>query len=283
MDTVQQFTPLRFRKMHGAGNDFVIVDARDGGLSVTPALARALGERHRGVGFDQLAVLAEVEGADIGVTFWNGDGSQAAACGNASRCIVALMLAEGRGPHVSLAVTGRAEPLTGRRRDDGLITVDMGEATADWRAIPLAEAVDTDALPLEGAPVAVGIGNPHCVHFVEDVEAVDLAARGAAVEHHPLFPERTNVQFAQVLSRDSLRVRVWERGAGATLASGSSACAVAVAGTRRGLTDARVAVHLPGGTLEIALEGTRVHMAGPVAEVFEGTLSPAFLDAVLRP
>ncbi len=279
--------PLRFLKMHGAGNDFVVIDARGRSDPVTPALARALADRHRGIGCDQVAVLgtAEVDAgvdADLGVTFWNADGSRAAACGNATRCIADLLFAEGRGPEVSIQVAGRVGVLAARRRADGLIEVDMGPAATGWREIPLAQDADTLALPLSGAPVAVSMGNPHAVHFVDDLGAVDLARDGARVETDPLFPERTNVQFVEVIDRTRVRALVWERGAGATLASGSSACAIAVAGARRGLTERAVAVHLPGGVLEANWRADgHVVMAGPVAHVFEGRLTPGFVAEAL--
>lgn len=271
---------MRFRKMHGLGNDFVMIDARGAADPMTPALATALGDRHRGIGFDQLAVLFEAPDADIGVQFWNADGSRASACGNATRCIADLLLAEGLGPTLAIAVAGRGT-LLAWRRGDGLIEVDMGAPLLDWADIPLAEAVDTLALPLPGAPVAVGMGNPHCVHFVETLEGFDWQARGAAIECHPLFPERTNVQFVEIVDGSHVRARVWERGVGPTLASGSSACAVAVAGARRGLTGRRVAVELPGGTLHIHWSDTdAVLMAGAVSHVFEGDLAPSWLAAL---
>ncbi|MGF1658546.1 MAG: diaminopimelate epimerase [Rubrimonas sp.] len=273
--------PLRFRKMHGLGNDFVVIDARSGdAAAMTPALARALGDRRRGVGFDQLAMLSDAPGADVAVAYWNADGSRAAACGNATRCVAALMLAEGLGPDLRIEVAGRGV-LEARRREDGLIEVDMGAPATGWRDVPLSEAADALALPLPGNPAALSMGNPHCVHFVADLAAVDWRARGAEVETHPLFPERTNVQFAQVIDRGHVRARVWERGVGPTLASGSSACAIAVAGALRGLTDRRVAVELEGGTLEIDWRADgHVLMAGPVADVFTGEIAPEFLAAL---
>ena len=277
MDTVTT-RPLRFRKMHGAGNDFLVIDARGRPDPVTPDLARALGDRHRGVGFDQLAVILADPEADARLVFRNADGSRAGACGNATRCVADLLMREG----VAAPRLRTDHGLLGAvRRADGLVEVDMGPALTDWRAIPLAREVDTDALPLPGAPVAVGMGNPHAVHFVADLGAVDLAARGPAVERHPLFPERTNVQFVEVIDRSHVRALVWERGVGRTLASGSSACAIAVAGRRRGLTGDRLNVALEGGTLEVALGADgRALLAGPVAEVFEGRLSAGFLAGV---
>ncbi len=265
--------------MHGLGNDFIIIDARGAGDPVTPALARALGDRHRGVGFDQLAVITDSETADASVTFWNADGSTAGVCGNATRCVAHLLLAEsGAGTLAMDTANGR---LTAERLADGRIRVDMGPARTGWRDIPLAEEADTVALPLHGNPGAVSMGNPHCVFFVDDAEAVSLAEVGPRWEHHPLFPERTHVEFVHTLSRAEVRLRVWERGAGITLACGSGACAAVVAGIRKGLLERRVTVHLDGGALEIEWrENGHVCMTGPVSHVFEGHLSPKFLAQV---
>jgi diaminopimelate epimerase len=269
---------LAFRKMHGAGNDFVVIDARGRADPVTPALARALGDRHRGVGFDQLAVIRDAEECDATLVFFNADGSPAGACGNATRCVAHLLMREGVAEPVLATGNGR---LRACRRADGLIAVDMGPARTGWRDIPLASEADTLALPLEGAPAAVSMGNPHCVFFVPDLTSVDLSVIGPATERDALFPERTNVQVAEVIGPERIRARVWERGVGETLASGSSACAIAVAGARRGLTGRAVAVELPGGTLHAAWrEDGHVVLAGPVAEVFEGRLAPAFLAGI---
>jgi diaminopimelate epimerase len=272
-------TGLRFLKMHGLGNDFVIIDARGAGDPVTSELALALGDRHRGVGFDQLAVIADSDDADANVTFWNADGTGAGACGNATRCVAHLLMEETGVAAVALnTANGR---LTGERLADGRIRIDMGPARTGWRDIPLAEEADTIALPLPGNPGAVSMSNPHCIFFVADAEAVPLAEIGPDWEHHPIFPARTNVEFAQVISRDEVRLRVWERGAGITLACGSGACATVVAGVRKGLLDRRVTINVDGGALEIEwLENGRVLMAGPIAHVFEGRLSPAFLATV---
>jgi diaminopimelate epimerase len=265
---------LRFRKMHGLGNDFVVIDARGGRDPVTPGLVRRIADRHRGVGFDQLAVIRDGTDATR-VEFWNADGSPAAACGNATRCVAHLLMSETGVRRLALR-TGRgllhavAEP-------SGRIAVNMGPPIEDWRAIPLARAVDLDALPLEGAPSAIGMGNPHCVFIVPDAEAAPVETLGPVVERDPLFPERTNVEFVEVLDRETIRMRVWERGLGVTLACGSGACAAAVATARRGLTGRRVAVRLDGGTLGIDWRDDGVWMTGPVAEVFEGRLAPGFL------
>jgi diaminopimelate epimerase len=269
---------IAFRKMHALGNDFVIIDQRQREAALTPALVRAIGDRHRGVGFDQLAEILPGGNATAGVRFWNADGSRAQACGNATRCIADLLIAETGLPGVTLASdTG---VLAGRRRPDGLIEVDMGRPRFGWRDIPLTRAADTLNLPIHGTPAACSMGNPHCSFFVEDLSTVPLEALGPGVENHPLFPERTNVQFVQVLARDHARVRVWERGVGMTLASGSSSCAVLANAVRRGLMDRRATLVLDGGPLEIEWrDDDHLLMAGPVAHVFEGTLSPAFLEA----
>lgn len=266
---------LRFRKMHGLGNDFVVVDARGGVDPVTPALARALGDRHRGVGFDQLAVIRDADGADARIDFWNADGSMAGACGNATRCVARLLFDESGGT-AAVIETERGR-LTARDLGDGRIAVNMGAPTPHWREIPLARDIDADPLPIEGSPAAVGMGNPHCVFVVPDAEAVDVAGIGARIEHHSLFPEATNVEFVEILDRETIRMRVWERGAGITLACGSGACAAVVVTAGRGLTGRRVTVQLDGGPLEIDWREDGVWMTGPTAVVFEGHLSPQFL------
>ncbi|MBC7141989.1 MAG: diaminopimelate epimerase [Rhodobacteraceae bacterium] len=267
---------LPFMKMHGAGNDFVIIDSRGRDAVTTAALAAALGDRHRGVGFDQLAEIRDAAGADYALDFWNSDGSRAGACGNASRCVADHVMAGLGRDRVSF--TTERGTLAAVRRADGLVSVNMGAPLLDWEGVPLAEPADLLHLPIQGDPAAVGMGNPHCVFFVADAEAVDLAAQGAAMEHHPLFPEATNVEYASVTGPDRLRMRVWERGAGITLACGSGACATAVAAHRRGLTGRKVTLDLDGGTLEIDWRADGVWMAGPAAHVFDGVLTPAFLS-----
>ena len=264
-------------KMHGLGNDFVVIDARARVVSVTADLARALGDRHRGVGFDQLALMTQGT-ADVHLTFFNADGSTSAACGNATRCIARFMMDETGKDNLHLT-TDRGD-LYARDAGQGLTSVNMGAPQTGWQEIPLAEETDTLHLPIEGDPVATGMGNPHCTFFVEDAEVVPLDTFGPRYEHHPLYPLRTNVQVAQIVGPDHIRMRVWERGVGVTLASGSSSCAVAVAAARRGLTGRKVRVDLDGGTLHIDWAEDGVWMTGPTTHVFSGALTPDFLAAL---
>jgi diaminopimelate epimerase len=269
---------LPFMKMHGLGNDFVIIDSRSGDRVTTCALARALGDRRRGVGFDQLAEIRPGNDADIELEFWNADGTTAGACGNATRCVAAHVMAQtGRR---DLSIRTQRGILVAVQQADGQVSVNMGPPQLDWRQIPLAHAVDTDHLPLDGNPVGVGMGNPHCVFFINDVAAVDVAARGAEIEHHPLFPQATNVEFAQIRAPGEIRMRVWERGTGITLACGSGACATAVAAHRRGLTGAKVRMQLDGGWLTLDWRDDGVWMTGATVHVFSATLEPAFLEAL---
>ncbi|MGB8812291.1 MAG: diaminopimelate epimerase [Paracoccaceae bacterium] len=268
---------LGFMKMHGLGNDFVVIDSRGREAVTTAALARALGDRHRGVGFDQLAEIRDVEGADFGLDFWNSDGSRAGACGNATRCVSDHVM-RGSGQNAVTMITARGM-LRAVRRPDGLVSVNMGQPQTGWAEVPLARDVDVLHLPLAGDPVAVGMGNPHCVFFVPDAEAVDVAGLGARFEGDPLFPQKTNVEFVSVTGPDRLRMRVWERGAGITLACGSGSCAVAVAAHARGLTGRHVFIDVDGGTLEVEWRDDGVWMTGPTAYVFDGVLTPAFLAA----
>ncbi|MEP2954584.1 MAG: diaminopimelate epimerase [Sulfitobacter sp.] len=268
---------LPFMKMHGLGNDFVVFDARAEAIDVTPAMAQAIGHRQFGVGFDQLAVITQGTG-DAHLTFYNSDGSLSAACGNATRCIARYLMDEsGRD---SLHLTTARGDLAAKDAGGGLTSVNMGHPQLNWDEVPLAREMDTLHLPINGDPVATGMGNPHCTFFVDDAEAMDLSDLGPRAEHDPLYPERTNVQVAQIVGPDHIRMRVWERGVGVTLASGSSSCATAVAAARRGLTGRAVRIDLDGGTLHIDWREDGVWMTGPTAHVFSGTFTPDFLESL---
>ncbi|MEG3660769.1 diaminopimelate epimerase [Celeribacter halophilus] len=268
---------LPFLKMHGLGNDFVIIDSRGREAIVTPELAKAIGDRHRGVGFDQLAEIRTSSSADIDLDFWNSDGSRAGACGNATRCVGRLMLDETGKDEVTIR-TERGILIARRAGDE--VSVNMGHPQRMWDEVPLSHPVDTDFLPLEGEPVAVGMGNPHAVFFVDDIQKVDVPNWGKKVEYDPLFPQRTNVEFAEVRARDEIRMRVWERGTGITLACGSGACATAVAASVRGLTDRKVRMEVDGGWLTLDWRDDGVWMTGPTQLVFKAEFDTSFLERI---
>ena len=272
----QDARALPFMKMHGLGNDFVVIDSRQREAALTPARVAAIADRHMGVGFDQLAVITQT-GTQPHLTFYNSDGSTSAACGNATRCIARHLMDQSGETRLSLTTDrGTLEAVDA---GNGLTSVNMGPPQLDWAEIPLAEEMDTLELPIEGGPTATGMGNPHCTFFVEDAEAVALATFGPRYEHHPLYPQRTNVQVASLLGENHLRMRVWERGVGVTLASGSSSCATAVAAARRGLTGRSVRIDLDGGSLQIDWREDGVWMTGGTAHVFDGHFTAQWLDA----
>jgi len=272
---------LPFTKMQGLGNDFVVLDARRKAIPLSLADRRRIADRRLGVGCDQLIVLepSQSAGTDVFMRIYNTDGSEARACGNATRCIAARLMEE-RGAD-RLAIETVAGVLQARDAGHGLVSVDMGEIRTGWQEIPLAQACDTLHLPLAlgplSDPVAVNVGNPHCVFFVPDVAAIDFERLGPELEQAPLFPDRSNIEIVQVLAPDRLRMRIWERGVGITQASGSGSCASLVAAARRGLTGRRATVVLDGGSLEIEwLANNHIIMTGPWAESFKGEIT---LDA----
>ncbi|MBK1697076.1 diaminopimelate epimerase [Rhodovibrio salinarum] len=278
-----------FTKMHGLGNDFVVVDARTLPFALDDATARRIADRRTGVGCDQLIVLepATDPRAHLLMRIRNSDGGEVKACGNATRCVAARVLDEqGGGEVVVQTAAGLLTAWDVGTDADGTrrIMVDMGLARTAWQDIPLSREVDTAHLPLQSGPlrdaVGVSMGNPHAVFFVDDAEAVALATYGPELEHDPLFPERANISAAQLLDADTIRLRVWERGAGITQACGTGACATLVAAVRRGLTGRRATVRLDGGDLEVQWQDDgHVLMTGPVAESFTGTLNERMLAA----
>jgi diaminopimelate epimerase len=256
----------RFLKMHGLGNDFVIFDARETPLGMDEARARTLADRRTGIGCDQLIVLEPSDAADVRMRIWNSDGGEVESCGNASRCVAALI-----GGDCTIETAGG---LLSASSTDGAATVDMGEPRFGWDEIPLAYPMDTDHMPVGWEelrdPAAVNVGNPHVIFFVADAEAVSLERLGPQIEQDPLFPERVNVNVAS-LDDGALRLHVWERGAGLTQACGTGACATAVAAIRRKLVTSPVEVRLPGGALTIAwAPGETIRMSGPAAHAFSG-------------
>ncbi|WAT18631.1 diaminopimelate epimerase [Aurantiacibacter sp. MUD11] len=260
---------VEFIKMHGLGNDFVVLDARQAALpAIHGQIARAIADRRQGIGCDQLILLEPDADATVRMRIFNADGGEVEACGNATRAIGLLL-----GQPATIMTKGG---LVATRPDANGIAVDMGEPRFDWDAIPLAYAMDTLSMPVGWEeleqPAAVNVGNPHVIFFVEDQATVDLARLGPAIETDALFPDRINVNVATVADRQTIHLRVWERGAGLTRACGTGACATAVAAMRRGLTGREVTVHLPGGPLMIGWgEDNRITMTGAATEAFRGS------------
>ena len=258
---------LRFHKMHGLGNDFVVIDARQAPVAMDSARARAIADRREGIGCDQVILVEPSDVADARMRIWNSDGGEVEACGNASRAVALLLggqsTLETLGGRLQLAVDG------------ALATVDMGSPHFGWDQIPLAYAMDTAHLPVGwdelSDPAAVNVGNPHVIFFVDNCDGVDLERLGPQIEHDPLFPDRVNVNVATVEAPDRIRLRVWERGAGLTRACGTGACATAVAAIRSGRVESPVTVALPGGELLIDwTPGGNISMSGPATHVFTG-------------
>ena len=267
----------RFVKMHGCGNDFVVLDERQVRHDLTPAQVVVIADRRRGIGCDQLiSIELGGDGADVFMRIRNPDGSEAGACGNATRCVAALIAPDlGR---TNLTIRTVAGDLPATLLPDGAVCVDMGPARLDWRDVPLARAADTLRLDLTRGPVAnpaaCSMGNPHATFLVDDLTAVPVAEIGPSLEHDALFPQRANIGFAQVLGSDRLRLRVWERGAGLTLACGSGACAALVNAHRRGAVGRRATVEMDGGEVVIEWrEDGHVLMTGPVATAFTGQIA----------
>ena len=281
---------LPFLKMHGLGNDFIVLDGREGSAMHDALQMQALADRHKGIGCDQLMVLMPpLEGIDVGLDMYNADGSVAGACGNGTRCVASLMMDE-KGENQVVIRTKAGDLLAWRDMVGADISVQMGPVHTSWQDIPLSRAADTAALDLGldgfGMATAVSVGNPHAVFFIENAEAVDIEKWGPKAETHPIFANRANIEFVQVLSRREIRMRVWERGVGITMACGSGACAAVSASVLRGLTENQVTVQLDGGALEIdwrdgdAVSGGQIVMTGPVSQVASGIIPAAFFASL---
>jgi len=282
-----------FRKMNGLGNDFAVFDARRAELPFDRALVRAISDREHGIGCDQLIRMEPSDEADVFMRIWNCAGDEVEACGNATRCIGHLMLSETGKDEVSVR-TGAGTLLCRRGAREGDISVDMGVPRFGWQEIPLAEEFsDTRKIELQVGPITapilhspsvVNVGNPHCIFWVEDIEAYDLARLGPMLENHPMFPERANISLGQLTERNQIRLKVWERSAGLTRACGTAACAAAVAAMRLHMTERQVTIHLPGGPLDIAWRERDGHilMTGPYQLDYEGEIDLAELAAAER-
>lgn len=273
---------IPFRKMNGLGNDFVVLDARVHPLAVSEDQARAIADRKTGVGCDQLIVMEKSPTADVRMRIWNAEGGEVQSCGNASRCIADIVMAEkGR---ASATIDTKGGFLTAHQAGKLMVRIDQGKPRFDWKDIPLSEAFpDTRHIELQVGPIdrplihspsVVNVGNPHCIFWVNDLAVVDLGKVGPMIEHHPLFPERTNVELAKVVARDHVVLHVWERGAGLTKACGTAACAVMAAGYRLKMIDRECRVTLPGGDLFMAVNEDNGHvlMTGPLEYEFDGVL-----------
>jgi diaminopimelate epimerase len=277
-----------FLKMHGLGNDFVVLDARGHALDLTMLRRRAIADRRLGVGCDQLIVLEPPteRDADVFMRIYNPDGTEAQACGNATRCVASVVMDERKSDDVTIqTVAGLLESQKVGRGANGLpvISVDMGLVRMDWREIPVAAACDTNHLPVGLGPlqdpVGTNVGNPHATFFVDELESIPITELGPKLEHDPFFPERVNVGVAQIVGENRLKLSVWERGAGLTLACGSGACAAGVAAARRGLTGRKVDVVVEHGTLTIEwLRDDHVSMTGGISLAYRGELDRSLLS-----
>ena len=280
---------MKFEKMHGLGNDFIVLDRRNTQIDLPPALLARLADRQRGIGCDQVLVLDRPgdPAAAALLRIYNRDGSEAEACGNGTRCVAAKLLAETG--QASVMIETIAGLRFASRAAGGQVQVDMGLAQLEWQAIPLAVATDTLYVPLAvpgfvGAAVCTNMGNPHATFFLDEIAAIDLPRIGPLLECQPIFPQRANIGFAQIIDRTRLRFRVWERGSGETLACGSGACGAVVGASRRGLTERRVTVELQHGELLIEwLASGRVLMTGPVAYVFAGDFKTSDAASATKP
>jgi diaminopimelate epimerase len=278
---------IPFRKMNGLGNDFVVLDARTRPLAISDDQARAIADRKTGVGCDQLIVMEKSPKADVRMRIWNAEGGEVQSCGNASRCIADIVMAENGSASATIDTKGGF--LTAHQAGKLLVRIDQGKPRFDWKDIPLSEAFpDTRHIELQVGPIdrplihspsVVNVGNPHCIFWVNDIAVVDLGRVGSMIEHHPLFPERTNVELAKVVARNHVVLQVWERGAGLTKACGTAACAVMAAGYRLKLIDRECRVTLPGGDLFMAINEDNGHvlMTGPLEYEFEGVLPAGLL------
>jgi diaminopimelate epimerase len=273
--------PVNFTKMHGLGNDFVVIDAIRQDVSLTASQVRFIADRHFGVGCDQLLLVEKPdnEGADFRYRIFNADGGEVEQCGNGARCFAVFVRDKGLTTSDAITVDTRGGRIILQIEHDGQVTVDMGIPVFIPENIPFVaeNQQDTYQLLVNGHEYAIGVvsmGNPHAVLLVDDVAAADVDTTGAAIESHERFPRHVNVGFMQIQARDDIHLRVFERGVGETLACGTGACAAVASGIRQGLLDNRVAVHLPGGTLHIDWQGIGqpLYMTGPATTVFEGTI-----------
>ena len=269
---------IPFIKMHGLGNDFLIIDCRKNDYQFSNTQIKLLGNRNLGVGFDQFVLMynAEKDNAHVFLKFWNSDGSTSSTCGNATRCVADIIMNETGLDSVDIATS--AEKIKCLKLNNGQISTNLGIPKTAWNDIPLSEKCDTRKLPIEGNPIATSIGNPHCTFFVENLNKFSISKIGQETEINPLFPEKTNVQIAEVVDESKIKVKVWERGSGITMASGSSACAVAFSAKRLNLTKDSVKIILDGGIVDVHCKDDGVWVSGDIRYVFSGKISSLLFD-----
>jgi diaminopimelate epimerase len=274
---------MDFAKMNGLGNEICVLDARKDSIPLTSEVISALGNAETGIGFDQIMILQAPKNrlADAFTQIWNADGTQVSACGNGARCVAWYLMRETGQDHI--VIETQAGLLGASRAGVSSVSVDMGEPRLEWDQIPMSERMDTMRIELQVGPIddpimhgpgCVSMGNPHVVFLVPDIELAPIKEVGPMIEHHPLFPEGVNVGFAQIMARDHIRLRVWERGAGLTKACGTGACAALVVAARRRLCDRSARVQLDGGDLLIEWRASDNHiiMTGPVEWEADGTI-----------
>ena len=269
---------IPFIKMHGLGNDFLIIDCRENNYKFSKSQIILLGNRNIGVGFDQFVLMynSDKENIQTFLKFWNSDGSSSSTCGNATRCVADIIMNETGLNEVNIATS--AEIIKCVKLANGQISTNMGIPKIKWQDIPLSVKCDTSKLPIDGNPLATSIGNPHCTFFVENLNQFSIYKIGKKTEINPLFPERTNVQIAEIVNESKIKVKVWERGSGITMASGSSACAVAFSAKRLNLTKNSVQIILDGGTVNVDCKKDGIWVSGDIKYVFSGKISSLLFD-----
>ena len=269
---------IPFIKMHGLGNDFVIIDCRRNDYNFSNSQIKLLGNRNLGIGFDQFVLMHNSDNDSVHtfLKFWNSDGSKSSTCGNATRCVADILMNETGLDTINISTS--AEVIKCIKLTNGQISTNLGIPKIKWSEIPLSEECDTSKLPIEGAPVATSFGNPHCTFFVDDLDKFSISQIGKKTEINPIFPKKTNVQIAKVIDESTIKVKVWERGSGITMASGSSACAVAFSAKRLCLTKDLVQIILDGGLVKVECKEDGVWITGDVKYVFSGKISSLLFD-----
>ena len=268
---------MKFVKMHGLGNDFIIFDGRYDAINLTKSMVKALADRNKGIGCDQIAIIGSSTSCYATLDFWNSDGTRSDTCGNATRCIGDILFQETNSNYLTLETNERKIEC---KRDGKSTSVNMGNPLTEWHDSPLSKKVNTMVLDLDGSPTATSMGNPHCTFFVNDFNSINIETVGSNIQKCDLFPQGTNVQFAKIIDRNHVKAKIWERGSGVTLSSGSSSCAITAAGVRRGLLDKMVEIESDGGKLSVNWKQDGIWIKGSTTVVFQGVVSKKFLEEI---